>query len=180
MLYSGLVYSTIVPNGLIERKRRIVHAMEHNVALGLGANLGDREQQLKEAIKLLQRKNFIITACSNFYDTAPVDCVPGTPRFLNATVIGKWHESPKELLQVCKDIETEMGRPTDHSSSESRVIDVDILLFDDQILDGPTISIPHPRLTERRFILEPLNEIAPGWPIPGSNQTVADAYQQLS
>lgn len=154
--------------------------MEHNVALGLGANLGDRDQQLKEAIQRLQRKNFQLTACSNFYDTAPVDCVPGTPRFLNATVIGKWRESAKELLQVCKDIETEMGRPADHLSSESRVIDVDILLFDDQILEAPNIIIPHPRLTERRFILEPLNEIAPDWRIPGSKQTVAEAYQRLS
>ena len=147
----------------------------HYTALGLGSNLGDRESQLHKAIESLRENGFKIHRSSSFYDTAPVDCVPGTPRFLNAAVIGQWSSTPYALLRLCKKIEVEMGRPEIHSSAEARVIDIDILLFGTQVIRRKELLVPHPRLAERRFILEPLNEIAPDWHIPPGHMTVAEA-----
>ena len=151
----------------------------HTAALGLGANLNDRQACLQKAIERLNKHGANVTARSSFYDTEPVDCVPGTPRFLNAAVTVAWPGTPQELLAVCKDIETAMGRPRDHSSDESRIIDIDILLFDHDMVNQGHLQIPHPRLVERLFILRPLNEIAADWEIPPTRQTVAEAYRAL-
>jgi len=151
----------------------------HNVALGLGSNLNDREALLKEAVERLQCENFLLNRCSAFLDTEPVDCIPGTPRFLNAVVTGIWGGPPETLFTTCKKIETGMGRPKNHSSSESRIIDIDILLFGTQAIKNNKLQIPHPRLKERLFILEPLAEIAPEWRIPPDNVTVLEARDKL-
>ncbi|MFO7821759.1 MAG: 2-amino-4-hydroxy-6-hydroxymethyldihydropteridine diphosphokinase [Lentisphaeria bacterium] len=150
-----------------------------DVALGLGSNLNNRHQQLQQAIRRLDENGFAVKAQSTFYDTAPVDCVPGTPRFLNAAVIGKWRGSPEALLELCKKIETGMGRPENHSSEESRVIDIDILLFNEKEISVAGLQIPHPKMGERRFILAPLCEIAPDWFIPSYRQTVAEVCATL-
>lgn len=152
----------------------------YNVALGLGANLDNRETQLRDAVERLQRRGFAAIRCSSFYNTEPVDCVPGTPRFLNAAVVGTWPGTPRQLLETCKEIETAMGRPREHSSSESRLIDIDILLFEQQVICEQDLQVPHPKLTGRLFILKPLNEIASDWVIPEAGLTVAQAFQRLS
>ena len=98
--------------------------------------------------------------------------------FLDRAVTGVWHDSALELLKLCQKIEVEAGRPVIHSSRESRVLDIDIILFGNEMISLPELIIPHPRARQRRFVLEPLAEIAHDWQFPDSI-TVASALERL-
>lgn len=134
-----------------------MHAMA-TVYLALGSNLGDREKNLEEARERIAA--FVsVTRASSIYETEPVG-VKEQPWFLNQVLAGTTPLSPVDLLRRVKKIETEMGR-TEGIRFGPRPIDIDILFYDRVIELSPILTIPHPRLHERAFVLTPLAEIAP-------------------
>ena len=149
------------------------------IAIMLGGNLPDTLEKMDFAVERLQNSGFIVDNISTVFCSEAVDCVPGTPDFLDRAVIGKWNNSAEELLRLCQSIEVEAGRPAIHSSRESRVLDIDMILFGDEIINLPHLTIPHPRAMQRQFMLEPLAEIAPDWKFPGGI-TVKEALKKLS
>jgi 2-amino-4-hydroxy-6-hydroxymethyldihydropteridine diphosphokinase len=147
------------------------------VYLGLGSNLGDRERNLRQALDLLCRK-VNPDAISPIYDTAP-EGGAGQPRFLNLVCKGRTLLSPEELLKFVKGIEVEMGR-TPGPRNSPRLIDIDILLYDSQVMNTPELVIPHPRVAERAFVLVPLVTIAPRLKHPVSGKTADKMLRELA
>jgi 2-amino-4-hydroxy-6-hydroxymethyldihydropteridine diphosphokinase len=148
------------------------------VAIALGSNLGDREAYLRSAIVGLKPsiKNLRV---STFHDTAPVG-VGAQPLFLNATAVGETSLSARTLLDTLLIVERELGRERPFPGAP-RTLDLDLILYDDAIIDeAPSLIVPHPRFRERRFVLEPLAEIAPDWRDPVTGQTVEELLRALS
>lgn len=135
----------------------------HTVYLGLGSNLGDRDAMLRAAVASL-RPVVTVARGSSIYDTAPL-LVADQPRFHNAVVAGTTTLVPLELLWAVKAIERELGRVPSVRYGP-RAIDIDVLLYDDLSLTSDELTLPHPRIAERAFVLAPLAEIAPGWRLP--------------
>ncbi|OGW47752.1 MAG: 2-amino-4-hydroxy-6-hydroxymethyldihydropteridine diphosphokinase [Nitrospirae bacterium RBG_13_41_22] len=127
--------------------------------IGIGSNLGNRQENCLRAIELLQKKGIIVTKRSSLYETEPWG-VKDQPRFINMAVEIDTSLEPKELLKILKNIEKELGKEKS-SKWGPRIIDLDILLFDDIILNEDNLKIPHPLMHERDFVLRPLCEIAP-------------------
>ncbi len=150
----------------------------HKIALSLGGDLGDTEKYFDFACRQLTESGVAALVRSSVYRTKPVDCEPGTPDFLNCAVTGVWQKSALELLNVTQKIERDAGRPQLHSSRQARTLDCDLILFDETTLDLPELKIPHPRAKLRRFVLEPLAEIAPDWHFP-DGESVADALKKV-
>ena len=148
------------------------------IAIMLGGNLPDTLEKMNFAVEKLQNSGFSVDNISTVFCSEAVDCVPGTPDFLDRAVTGKWNNSAEELLKLCQSIEVASGRPAIHSSRESRVLDIDIILFGDEVINLPHLTIPHPRAMQRQFVLEPLAEIAPDWNFPGGI-TVKAALEKL-
>lgn len=148
-------------------------------ALLLGGNLGKTEMFFDAALAGLAAAGAVGMLRSRLYLTAPVDCVPGTPDFLNCAVTGFFSGAPLELLALTQSLEIKAGRPAFHSSREARVLDIDIILFGRHLLSTPKLSIPHPRARFRRFVLEPLAEIAPDFTFPDTGETVSAALARL-
>ena len=144
------------------------------VAIGLGSNVGDRAAHLQYALDELARRGAVRwTAVSAWYETDPVGPVADQPPFLNGAATGETFLTPQALLSVCNEIEAERGRVREVRWGP-RTLDLDILLWDDETIDTPTLTVPHPELARRAFVLMPLAEIAPGWVVPGTvGQTVA-------
>jgi GTP cyclohydrolase-4 len=127
--------------------------------LCLGSNLGEREASLSQALTLLSPK-VTIDAVSSIYETEPVD-YKEQPLFLNLVCRITTDLPPEELLHLAKDIETGMGRVPSRQINSPRPIDIDILFYEDKIMETQKLTIPHPRLQDRAFVLIPLKEIAP-------------------
>lgn len=132
---------------------------ETTVYLSLGSNLGDREKNLRTAIAALADAKVRVTRVSSFYETEPVD-LREQPWFLNCAVQGETELPPLDLLRALRGIESRMGSKKPVSKGP-RLIDLDILLYDNQTIETPELQIPHPRMLTRRFVLAPLAEIAP-------------------
>jgi len=132
--------------------------MHKIVYLSLGSNLGDRAQNLRTAIEELGEIGQVV-ATSSFYETEPVD-VTAQPWFLNCAVKFDTEKMPRQLVSAILNLEQEMGRQRKQQKAP-RIIDIDILLFGTSIIQIPSLTIAHPHLHERRFVLEPLAEIAP-------------------
>jgi GTP cyclohydrolase-4 len=143
---------------------------ETTVYIAVGSNLGDRRSNLLEAIRQLRQK-VSVERLSSVYETEPA-YVTDQPRFLNMVLQGRTDLSPRELLEFLKGIERRMGRIGGERYGP-RPIDLDILLYGDLRVDEPDLTIPHPRLTERAFVLVPLAEIAPNLVPPGQTEPVA-------
>lgn len=139
--------------------------------LGLGSNLGDREQNLAQALRLLSLE-VTIDRVSSVYETEPVG-YGEQPLFLNAVCQVSTNLSPQELLILAKSIEAKLGRLPSFANA-SRPIDVDILFYDDQLIETQDLTIPHPRLVERAFVLIPLAEIAPDLVHLGNGKSIAE------
>ena len=134
--------------------------------IGIGSNLGDRETHLRGALELLSAEEGIeIVAVSVLRETEPVGPVEQGP-FLNGAVHVDTELRPQELLERLLDIEERLGRVR-RERFGPRTIDLDLLVYGDEVLDEPGLTLPHPRLHERRFALEPLAELAPGLVLPG-------------
>ena len=146
--------------------------------LGLGANLGNRRKQLLSTIKHLSEKAGRITAFSDFYETVPWG-YQSPHAFLNAVVKLETSFSPHELLIATQQIECELGRTAKSEDRHyvDRTIDIDILLYDELILQTPDLVLPHPLMHERLFVLQPLAEIAPDLRHPVINKTITELLQ---
>jgi 2-amino-4-hydroxy-6-hydroxymethyldihydropteridine diphosphokinase len=140
--------------------------------LSLGSNLGERDKNLERALALLEREQIHIVARSSIYETEPQD-VAGQPWFLNIAVASETRFFPLQLLTAVLRIEREMGRVR-RLPRGPRVIDIDLLLFGSTVIDTPRLTIPHPRMLERRFVLEPLLEIAPELSHPVTKRPLRD------
>jgi len=140
--------------------------------IALGSNLGDRDAILKEAINHLkdlhESGKFLL---SGLHETVPMDCPPGSPLFLNAVVELESSLTPMELLRRLQSIEVAAGRPKNHGINQPRTLDLDLLYCDEMALCLPELKLPHPRITERLFVLTPLVEIRPNLRLPGWHKT---------
>jgi 2-amino-4-hydroxy-6-hydroxymethyldihydropteridine diphosphokinase len=135
--------------------------------VGLGSNLGDRERTLDRAVAALRRlPGTSVRAVSSFRDTAPVGIVD-QPRFLNGAVELETRLPPRELLDALLEIERSLGRDrAGVPPGGQRTLDLDLLLYGGEKIDEPGLRVPHPRLAERRFVLEPLVELDPALEVP--------------
>jgi 2-amino-4-hydroxy-6-hydroxymethyldihydropteridine diphosphokinase len=134
--------------------------------VGLGANLGDREATIRAAVEALATEDGIeVTAVSTLRDTEPVG-VGEQPQFLNGAVALDTTLSARDLLDRLLEIEQLFGRVRIAGEHGPRTLDLDLLLFGDKAIEEPGLTVPHPRLHERRFVLEPLAELAPGLVVP--------------
>src|SRR5262245_43156699 len=143
------------------------------IYLGLGTNLGDRKQNLIQAQALL--KTTIIRA-SSYYDTEPVGFLE-QPWFLNIVIEIETSLKPAKLLQRCMDVEKKMGRVRDIPKGP-RVIDIDILFCGNLIVNEPNLIIPHPAIPERKFVLDPMNEIAQDFVHPVLRKPISELLQE--
>jgi 2-amino-4-hydroxy-6-hydroxymethyldihydropteridine diphosphokinase len=135
--------------------------------VGLGANLGDRERTLRTAVDALGTEEGIeVVALSTLRETEPV-AVGEQPRFLNGAVALETALSAHDLLEVLLAVEQRFGRVRVPGEHGPRTLDLDLLLYGDEEIDEPGLAVPHPRLHERAFVLEPLAELAPGLVVPG-------------
>lgn len=141
------------------------------VYLGLGSNMGNRQANLDKALELLSQR-MRLGLISSVYDTEPVGNA-NQPRFLNMVCQAFTTLPPQNLLTVAKAIESKLGR-TSQKANMPRPIDIDILFYDNQVIETPELTIPHPRLTERAFVLIPLAEIAPDLVHPVSGKNVKE------
>jgi 2-amino-4-hydroxy-6-hydroxymethyldihydropteridine diphosphokinase len=148
------------------------------VAIALGSNLGDREQHLRDALAALAP--FIHNLrVSSFHDTAPVGAPGPQPRYLNAVAVGDTTLSAVALLDRLLEIEGSLGRERPFRNAP-RTLDLDLILYDAAIEHAERLTLPHPRFRERRFVLEPLSEIAPDWRDPVTGRSVEELLRALS
>lgn len=146
-------------------------------AIALGSNLGDSRAILDAAIETLgQTSGITLKAKSSWYKTAPVG--PPQPDYLNGCALLEVQLTPQELLETLLSVEKQFGRLR-RERWGPRTLDIDLLLFDDLILETPHLQIPHPRMKERAFVLVPLAEIAPTWVEPISGIAIAQLVQRL-
>jgi 2-amino-4-hydroxy-6-hydroxymethyldihydropteridine diphosphokinase len=135
--------------------------------VGLGSNLGDREQTLRRALDLLAAAPRLeVVAVSTLRETEPVGYVEQPP-FLNGAAVVETELPPSELLDRLLEIERELGRTRAGPRFGPRTVDLDLLVYGDRVLEEPGLTVPHPRLHERAFALEPLAELDPGLVVPG-------------
>ena len=146
------------------------------VAIALGSNLGDRERNLRDALRALAPSIGALRV-SSFHDTAPVGVGP-QPQFLNAAAVGETALSPRALLDLLLATEQAFGRERPYPGAP-RTLDLDVILYGDQIIDEPGLIVPHPRFRERRFVLEPLAEVAAGWRDPVTRKTIEELLRAL-
>jgi 2-amino-4-hydroxy-6-hydroxymethyldihydropteridine diphosphokinase len=150
--------------------------MQNLVYLSLGSNVGDRESQLHDAIRRLDQAGRVV-AVSSFYETEPVEFTE-QPWFLNCAVALETEKTPEQVMTILLGIERDMGRQRTREKGP-RSIDIDILLFGDTVMDLPELTIPHPAMHERRFVLEPLAEIAPEAKHPTLKKTIRELLEGL-
>ena len=147
------------------------------VYLGLGANIGNREANLRMALRGLTRMARV-EAVSSLYETDPIGSVQ-QPAFYNAVCRIETGLEPMSLLRFLKSLEHEIGRRPGGPTGGPRSIDLDILLYEDRVLESADLTIPHPRLAERAFVLVPLAEIAPDARHPQRNETIAKLAERV-
>jgi len=146
-------------------------------AIALGSNLGDSKQILNQALELLSQTSGIqLISHSSWYETVPVG--PPQPNYVNGCAMLETELLPEELLQILLKIEQQFGRIRQERWGP-RILDLDILLYGDLILEMPNLTIPHPRMNERAFVLVPLAEIAAHWIEPISKQTILQLSQAI-
>jgi 2-amino-4-hydroxy-6-hydroxymethyldihydropteridine diphosphokinase len=146
-------------------------------AIALGSNLGDSKQILNQALELLSQTSGIeLISHSSWYETVPVG--PPQPNYVNGCAILETELLPEDLLQILLKIEQQFGRIRQERWGP-RILDLDILLYGDLMLEMPNLTIPHPRMNERAFVLVPLAEIAAHWIEPISRQTILQLSQAI-
>ena len=134
--------------------------MVAGVFIGLGSNLGDRAQHIRQALAdLAEAGDIQVVACSTLHETDPVGGPPGQPTFLNAVAELATDLSPRQLLQRLLDVERRHGRVRSIPNGP-RTLDLDLLLYADRVIDQPDLRVPHPRMWQRDFVMHPLAEIS--------------------
>ena len=134
--------------------------------LGLGSNVGEREENLRAAVRMLGERGVEVEAVSSAYETEPVGEVLDQPDFLNAAIRIRTELEPEALLDACKEVEVERGRDLEAARHSPRPLDVDLLLLGNLELATGRLTLPHPEVTSRRFVLAPLLELDPDLALP--------------
>jgi len=150
------------------------------VGIALGSNLGDRVAHLRSAAAAVRALGIPPILTSRVYETAPVDCPPDSPAFLNAAMEIGYSGDLRDLIRDLQAVELAHQRPTDHGRNTPRTVDLDILYADELILETPELTLPHPRLMERMFVLRPLCDFAPTRQLPGETETFTARLASLS
>ena len=150
------------------------------IGIALGSNLGDRMANLRAARKVIVdlATNKSVLA-SRVYETEPVNCEPGAGKFLNAILEIEYDGDPTELLEKLIRIEESLGRERNHARSVSRKIDIDILYADELTVNNEKLELPHPRMQERPFVLQPLADIRPDLVLPMQKSTIRELLAQI-
>ncbi len=151
-----------------------------SIALSVGGNVGNVKNNIIKGIDMLKEEGIYNIKLSSFYNTKPIDCPKGSPDFINAAIIADTTLSPQKLLTKLKEIESLLGREKVYEKNSPRPLDIDIILYDDLILDEETISIPHKEAIKRKFVLEPLAEIAPNLIFYTTGLNVKEHLDQLT
>ncbi len=149
--------------------------------VALGSNLGDSREIILDALARLQTFSDEPILKSSLWETSPVDCPPGSPKFLNAVAafVPQPGETPETLLKKLQDLEKVSGRAPKTILNEPRPLDLDLIAFGKEIRNSPELILPHPRAHRRRFVLQPLSEIAPELILPGQTKTVMQLLAEL-
>lgn len=150
--------------------------MPRNIFLSLGSNLGDREENLRTALGKLEQAGINVVKRSSLYETEPVE-VADQPDFLNLVLEVETDLEPGALLTACLRVEKELGRIRERAKGP-RKVDIDILFYDQHVINHPDLKIPHPALYRRNFVLTPLEEIAPHFHDPATGKTVAQLRRE--
>jgi 2-amino-4-hydroxy-6-hydroxymethyldihydropteridine diphosphokinase len=148
-------------------------------AVSLGSNEGDRMAHLRAAFAWCGTVAEGTIHVSAVYETDPVGCAPGTPAFLNAALVFVTSCEPGALLLGMRAFERERGRLPSAPRNAPRSLDMDLLLLGELRMEGEELSLPHPRMFQRRFVLQPLCELAPSWVAPGTDRTLKDFLDLL-
>ena len=151
-------------------------------AVALGSNIGDRLENLhvarQQILNLIEIQPPVLS--SAIYETDPVDCEPGAPKFLNAVIEFGYNGDPLQLLKKLKGVEDALGRPREHAWNVSRRIDIDLLYIGDMKINDRELELPHPRMHLRKFVLQPLADIRPELILPRQAKTVRELLAQLN
>jgi 2-amino-4-hydroxy-6-hydroxymethyldihydropteridine diphosphokinase len=150
--------------------------------VALGSNLGNSREILNNAMMRLQKLSTTPLIKSSLIETAPVDCPPGSPMFLNAVVglTPRTGETPESLLAKLQALEKEFGRQPKKVLNEARPLDLDLIAFGNESRATASLTLPHPRAHLRKFVLQPLAEIAPDLVLPGQTKVVAELLKELT
>lgn len=152
--------------------------------IGLGSNLGNRLVNLRQARHMILSLPFVEPTylSAPLFETSPVDCADSAPDFLNTVVEIRLADAatPETLLSALRETEVALGRPQRHPKNVSRSVDLDILYMDDMQMHTPTLTLPHPRMHQRRFVLAPLAAIRPELVLPGQQRSVRELLEALN
>jgi len=151
------------------------------VFVALGSNLGDSRKIILDAMARLKNFSDQPILKSSLWQTSPVNCPPGSPMFVNAAagLVPRADEIPESLLKKLRELEREFGRAPKMILNEPRPLDLDLIAFGLETRNTPELTLPHPRAHERRFVLQPLNEITPDFILPGQGKTVSQLLAGL-
>jgi 2-amino-4-hydroxy-6-hydroxymethyldihydropteridine diphosphokinase len=150
--------------------------------IALGSNLGDSRKMILDAMACLQHFSDKPLLKSSLWRTSPVNCPPGSPKFINAVIglVPHKDETPESLLQMLRAIEKQFGRAPKTIQNEPRSLDLDLIAFGNEKRDTPDLTLPHPRAHLRKFVLQPLNEIAPDFILSGQKTTISQLLTDLA
>lgn len=151
------------------------------IGIALGSNVGDCAANLQAARDCLREIAILGEPFlqASTYQTEPLHCPPGSPLFFNSVIEIAWEGDPLELLKITQSIESRLGRTIKLERNAPRIIDVDLLYFGAEIIDTELLVLPHPRIGERRFVLEPLAEIRPDLILPRHSLSIAEQLAEL-
>ncbi len=156
-------------------------SIDSSIFVALGSNLGDSARMVRDALAGLRALSAGPVASSSLWTSTPVDCPPGSPMFVNAVarLVARDGETPESLLDALQAMEAEAGRRPKVVLNEPRPLDLDLLAWGEHVMATPRLVLPHPRAHQRRFVLQPWSELAPGWVVAGVGRTVLDLLSGL-
>jgi len=152
------------------------------VLVALGSNLGDSRKIILDALARLRNFSDGPILKSSLWQTSPVNCPPASPKFVNAIAgfVPRKNETPESLLKKLRELEKEFGRAKKKIPNEPRPLDLDLIAFGNEIRNSPELVLPHPRAHLRKFVLQPLSEIAPDMILPNQSKTVSQLLAEIS
>lgn len=181
LFFGSRLYTFLLLRCALMKKYDSIPVAKIRCGIALGSNLGHREANLYRGLDCLIHvvPNCRIVARGGVYETEPVDCAPGTQAFLNTAIEIDVKCTPQELHECLSAIEQELGRPAQREKNAPRTLDLDLLYAGDFVSDDPSLTVPHPRLHLRRFVLQPLADIRPDLKLQGHERTIAEHLAAL-